>query len=273
MPQRLGMALGPDYSVLAELGRGGFAVVYAVRDLKLNRYLAVKVMRPEIFGAPTAAERFRREAKVVAQLDHPNILPIIFAGEGAGLAYFVMPRVHGDTLHRHLEREAPLRIGECIRIFKELASGLAYAHDQGVVHRDVKPANIMLDQHGRVLLLDFGVAKSLSADGGSLSFTGAVIGTPEYMSPEQASGSRALDHRSDIYSLGVIAFEMLTGTLPFTGRSVQEILSKQASAVAPNVREFRSETPPAFGAAVTRCLERDADRRWANAADAVRFVG
>ena len=272
LAERLAAALGSDYAVLGELGRGGFAVVFSVRDHRLNRYLAVKVMRPELFTAPVARERFRREAELVAQLDHPNVLSVTFSGEAAGISYFAMPRVHGETLQRLLGREQALAIATAARVFKGLADGLAYAHERNVVHRDVKPANILVDKGGDPLLLDFGVAKGLSKDGSTLSFTGAVIGTPEYMSPEQASGSREIDRRSDIYSLGVVGFEMLTGTLPFTGGSVMDIAQKKNSSVAPNVRRFREEIPAAFAESIARCLERDPACRWETAYQASRAV-
>ena len=246
LAERLAAAMGSDYAVLGELGRGGFAVVFS--------------------------ERFRREAELVAHLDHPNVLSVTFSGEAAGISYFAMPRVHGETLQRLLGREQALAIATAARVFKGLADGLAYAHERNVVHRDVKPANILVDKGGDPLLLDFGVAKGLSKDGSTLSFTGAVIGTPEYMSPEQASGSREIDRRSDIYSLGVVGFEMLTGTLPFTGGSVMDIAQKKNSSVAPNVRRFREEIPAAFAESIARCLERDPACRWETADQASRAV-
>lgn len=267
LAERLARALGTDFTVLGELGRGGFAVVFSVRDQRLNRYLALKVMRPELFTSSVARERFHREAQFVAQLDHPHVLPVVFAGEQGGISYFAMPRVKGETLERRLERERPMALEDSVRIFRELALGLAYAHGKHVVHRDVKPANVLLDTVGKALLVDFGIAKGLSRDGGTLSFTGAVIGTPEYMSPEQASGSRSLDHRSDIYSLGVVAFEMLTGAQPFTAASPHELAHRKSRAVAPNVRHFRSEIPATLAEVVARALECDPDRRWQTASD------
>lgn len=266
--ERLAMALGPDYTVLGELGRGGFAVVYAVRDTRLGRYLAVKVMRPEFVAAPTVRERFLREARFVAQLDHPNILRVVFAGEGAGLSYFAMHRVRGESLRERLDRERPLPVAEAVRIFVGVARGLAYAHAHGVVHRDVKPGNVMLTADGRVLLLDFGIAKGLAADSASLSLTGAVIGTPEYMSPEQASGNRGVDHRSDLYSLGVVTFEALTGTLPFEGDTFGAVLARQISEPAPDLRTRRPDIPDQVALAIARCLVKDPSGRWQSAAEA-----
>ncbi|GBD32786.1 Serine/threonine-protein kinase PknB [bacterium HR33] len=269
VPERLAAALGPDYTIVGELGRGGFAVVYSVKDLRVNRYLAVKVMRPDLVASPTTVERFRREAQYVAQLDHPNILPVAFAGEAAGLVYYAMPRVRGITLRERLRQSGRLEIAQALEIFGAVAEALDHAHRRGVVHRDIKPANIMLEQSGRVLVLDFGIAKALSADGGSLSISGAIIGSAEYMSPEQASGSKNLDPRTDIYSLGVVGFEMLTGETPFEGDGMQQMLAKQVKE-APDVRQLRPETPGAFAHAISRCLMKDRRDRWPSALEAAR---
>lgn len=269
VPERLARALGPDHSVVGELGRGGFAVVYSVRDLRLNRYLAVKVMRPDLVASPQALERFRREARIAAGLDHPNILPVSFAGEAAGLVYYAMPRVRGQTLRERLRQDGLLPANEALRVFAAVGRGLQYAHEQGVVHRDVKPANIMLEHTGKVLVLDFGIAKALSVDGGSLSVSGAVIGSAEYMSPEQAAGSRDIDGRSDIYGLGVVGYEMLAGQTPFAGGEMLDVMKRQASKAPPDVRGRRSDAPPALAQAITRCLARDRDARWATAEAAV----
>lgn len=269
VPERLVRALGPDHSVVGELGRGGFAVVYSVRDLRLNRYLAVKVMRPDLVASPQALERFRREARIAAGLDHPNILPVSFAGEGAGLVYYAMPRVRGQTLRERLRQDGPLPVDEALRIFAAVGRGLHYAHEQGVVHRDVKPANIMLEHTGKVLVLDFGIAKALSADGGTLSISGVVIGSAEYMSPEQANGSRDIDRRSDIYGMGVVAYEMLAGQTPFSGGDMVAVVKRQAAGKVPDVRGRRPDTPPACAQAITRCLARDREARWSTADQAV----
>lgn len=267
VPERLARALGADYSIVGELGRGGFAVVYSVRDQRLSRYLAVKVMRPDLVASPQAVERFRREARIAASLDHPNILAVSFAGEAAGLVYYAMPRVRGQTLRERLRQDGPLPVREALRVFAEVGRGLDYAHEHDVVHRDVKPANIMLEQTGKVLVLDFGIAKALSADGGTLSVSGAVIGSMEYMSPEQASGSRDIDGRSDIYSLGVVGYEMLAGETPYQG-DLAQVAARQAG-VPPDVRGKRSDAPPAFARSITRCLARDRGARWPNVKEAV----
>jgi len=271
VPERLAQALGADHSVVGELGRGGFAVVYSVRDLRLNRYLAVKVMRPDLVASPQALERFRREARIAAGLDHPNILAVSFAGEGAGLVYYAMPRVRGQTLRERLRQDGALPVDEARHIFAEVGKGLHYAHQQGVVHRDVKPANIMLEHSGKVLVLDFGIAKALSADGSTLTVSGVVIGSAEYMSPEQAEGSKDIDRRSDIYSLGVVGYEMLAGQTPLAGEDLSKVLAKRhAGAPPPDVRGKRADTPPEFAQALTRCMAPGRDARWATAAEAVR---
>jgi serine/threonine-protein kinase len=243
-----------------------------VRDSRLNRYLAVKVMRPDLFTAQGAVERFRREARLVAQLDHPNVLPVTFAGEGEGLVYYAMPRVKGVTLREHLRTERRLPVGLATHIFTEVARGLDHAHAHGVVHRDVKPANIMLEHAGKVLLLDFGIAKALSSDGTSTTTSGMVIGSAEYMAPEQAAGSREVDARSDIYGLGVVGWEMLAGRVPFPGDGVQQLVVKQSVEAAPDVRTARPEVPEPVARAIARCLMRDPAARWSSAAKAAAGI-
>jgi eukaryotic-like serine/threonine-protein kinase len=269
LPERLARALGADYTIGGELGRGGFAVVYSVRDQRLSRYLAVKVMHPDLVSSSQGLERFRREARIAASLDHPNILPVSFAGEAAGLVYYAMPRVRGQTLRDRLRQDGALPVTDALRIFAEVGHGLHYAHEHGVVHRDVKPANIMLEDTGKVLVLDFGIARALSVDGGSLSVTGAVVGSIEYMSPEQANGARDLDRRTDIYSLGIVGYEMLAAETPYHGD-----LGRVAApvAVAPDVRTKRADTPPALARTIARCLEWRREARWATAAEAVAAV-
>jgi serine/threonine-protein kinase len=271
--ERLAAALGSDYSLIGELGRGGFAVVYSVRDRARNRYLAVKVMRPSLLTAKSLKERFRREAELVSRLDHPNILPLLFTGKGSGLDYYAMPRVQGHSLREQLDREGKLPVKEALRVFGELARGLEYAHRNGVVHRDVKPANIMLDRKGRVSILDFGVAKALTVRGGTISITGEVVGTAEYMSPEQAQGVTDVDHRCDIYSLGVLGWEMLTGEVPFLGDTVHDTLRMHVKHPIPDVRGKRPDTPPAFASTLRRCMAKEPDERWPDAGSAARAAG
>jgi serine/threonine protein kinase len=271
--QRLQAALGSNYQILGELGRGGFAIVYSARDLRLNRYLAVKVMRPDLVASPPVVERFHREAQFAAGLDHPNIVAVTFAGEGEGLVYYAMPRVRGLTLKETLKRNGPLPVPQFLRIFGNLATGLDHAHAQNIVHRDVKPGNIMIDESGKALLLDFGIAKALSAQGGKLSITGQIIGSLEYMSPEQAGGTRDLDARSDIYSLGIVAYEMLTGNPPFDAGTIQQFVALHQTQDPPDVRDKRPDVPHRVATAIHRCLKKAPADRWWSAGEAARAAG
>ncbi len=267
LSQRLRQALGPDFEVLGELGRGGFAMVYSVRDKKHDDLIAVKVMRPDLMVS-VALERFRREAEFAMNLQHPNILSVLFTEHRHGMAYYAMPRVAGKPLDRHLRAGGPLSIAETSRILRDIALGLAYAHEHGVVHRDIKPSNIMVEHSGKALILDFGIAKALSADGGSISVSGEIIGSAHYMSPEQASDSKAIDHRSDIYSWAVVGFEMLAGHPPFEGKTVRQVMHKQLNAAVPDVREFRPDTPDQLAEALFKCMQKAPSARWSSIRDA-----
>lgn len=265
IPQRLQEALGPKFTVIGELGRGGFAVVYSVRDTKRGHYLAVKVMRPDLMPSKRMMERFRREAQFISQLDHPNILPVLFTGKDQGLVYYAMPRVRGPTLRERLDTDGALPVEDVRRIGAAIASGLAHAHERNVIHRDVKPANIMLEDGHNVRILDFGIAKALSAEGGTLSVTGEIIGSAEYMSPEQATGSRTMDRRSDIYSLGVVLFEMVTGKPPYRGANFHDIMVQHVADPVPDPREVRPDAPETIAGAIMRALAKEPDARWADA--------
>ena len=270
--ERLARALGAGYALEGELGHGGFAMVFAARDRQLDRDVAVKVLRPELAGMPDLRTRFRREAEAAARLRHPHLLPIYSVGEDDELVYFVMPRVQGESLKARLARERRLAIDVARRILIEAAGALGVAHRAGLVHRDVKPDNIMLEtEEARVLLMDFGIAKVVGRNSG-LTQTGSVVGTPHYMSPEQASGDHTIDHRSDLYSLGVVGFEMLTGAVPFDADSTAAILVKHVTAEAPSVSRARPECPPDLAAAITRCLLKDPAERWNSAGDLVRAL-
>ncbi|MGD2136342.1 MAG: serine/threonine-protein kinase [Gemmatimonadales bacterium] len=271
--ERLQRALGSGYSLIGELGRGGFAVVYSVRDVARGRYLAVKVMRPSLLTSSHLRERFRRETELASRLDHPNILPVVFTGKGQGLVYYAMPRVRGDTLRERIDREGPLAMEEAHRVFEQVARGLAHAHERSVAHRDVKPANILLDRQGTVGLVDFGIAKALAVKGGTISITGEVVGTPEYMSPEQAEGKGNVDSRCDIYGLGVVGYEMLVGDVPYRGETVHDTLALHLNAPVPDVRARRAEVPPAFAAAIARCLAKKPRERWETADEAAAAAG
>ncbi len=264
--QRLQRALGSQYTLGDLIGRGGFAEVYAAHDLRLKRHVAVKTLRYDLHASTVLLERFQREAEAMAQLRHPNVMPIYTVGEGEGLAYFVMPLVRGDTLGQRIKRNGPLPIALAQRIVHETASALDHAHGVGTVHRDVKPENILLEgDAARVLVTDFGIARAAEARGDSLTGTGIILGTPDYMSPEQASEEREVDHRSDIYSLGVVAYQMLTGELPFRASTLQGLVVKLITEEAPSVSQRRKDCPPDLEALVARCLAKEPDDRFASA--------
>ena len=265
LQSRLRRALGDAYEVRGLLGRGGFAAVYSAIEVGLKRDVAVKVLRPELAVDPAMRQRFRREAEAVARLRHPRIVPIYSVGEGGGLAWYVMPLIAGPSLKQHLEKIGRLPIADARRMLLEAAEGLAVAHRAGIVHRDIKPDNLLLDAaDARVLLTDFGIAKALGGTVQTLTETGVVIGTPQYMSPEQAGGE-ATDARSDVYSLGVVAYQLLTGELPFEAGTVAALLVKQLVAEAPSVLRKRPDCPSDLAAAVMRCLAKDPQDRWASA--------
>lgn len=264
--QRLQLALGDGYEVRELLGRGGFGLVFTAFDKRLKRDLAIKVLRMELAQSSNFMDRFEREAMTAAQLRHPNIVPIYSIGEKDGLAYIVMPLIKGETLRALLERDGPLPMSETCRILEDAASALAAAHSVGLIHRDIKPDNIMLEgPERRVLLMDFGIAKMLSASDANLTGTGVLIGTPLYMSPEQGSGDRDVDQRSDIYTFGVVAYHMITGKPPFGGTSGADLIRQHVLTPATDVRMFRPTVPPALANAVMRCLQKDRSKRWQTA--------
>jgi tRNA A-37 threonylcarbamoyl transferase component Bud32 len=275
--ERLARALQPTLRLGRLIGRGGFAEVYAAWDEQLKRDVAVKVLRYDLAQHETLITRFRREAEAVAQLQHPNIVPIYGIGDGEGLVYFTMPLVRGETLARHLERVPLPRLDEVRRILVAVADALHAAHRAGIVHRDIKPENIMLEgEDDRVLVMDFGIAKAAASDDRTLTAAGMVVGTPQYMSPEQASGEGRVDARSDIYSLGVVAYQMVTGRVPFGGGSAIGVLIRHATERPPPIANLRPECPPGLASAITRCLEKDPALRWQTSAefrDAVRAGG
>jgi len=270
---RLAQALGSAYTLEGEIGRGGMGVVFNARDERLKRRVAVKVLPPELAFREEVRLRFLREAETAARLSHPHIVPIHSVGEGAdGLVYFVMAYVDGESLGAKLKRRGRLPPDEARRIMLETADALGAAHALGIIHRDVKPDNILLEgSRGRVVVTDFGIAKALSSSSGSatLTATGVAIGTPHYMSPEQAAGDREIDGRSDIYSLGVVAYQTLAGELPFQAPTVPGILMKQITERAPLVSDKRPDVPEDLTACVMRSLEKDPEDRWPTA-DALR---
>jgi tRNA A-37 threonylcarbamoyl transferase component Bud32 len=268
---RLAEALGDAFTIEGEIGRGGMGVVYRARDERLQRRVAIKVLPPELAFQQDIRERFTREAQTAARLSHPHIVPIHTVGEGSGLVYFVMGYVDGESVAARIRRRGRLPAEEVRRIMRETADALSAAHALSVIHRDIKPDNILLEgTRGRVMVTDFGIAKALSAaSGATLTGVGVAIGTPAFMSPEQAAGERDIDGRSDLYSLGVVTYQMLTGELPFNAPSVAGILMKQITEPAPDLRRKRPDIPEDLALAVARCLEKDPSNRWPTA-DALR---
>jgi serine/threonine protein kinase/tetratricopeptide (TPR) repeat protein len=262
---RLRAALADRYAIDRELGHGGMATVYLAQDLKLGRPVAIKVLRREI-AAALGPERFLREIEIAARLTHPHILSLHDSGEANGFLYYVMPFVDGQSLRDRLNHEPQLPLVEALRISRAVAEALAYAHSHGVVHRDVKPENILLSGE-TVLVADFGIARALSVAGGeNLTETGMAVGTPFYMSPEQAAGQRQIDGRSDVYGLGCVVYEMLAGSPPFSGPSAQAILARHALDPVPPLRTIRPELPAAVDQAVGKALAKAPADRFATAA-------
>lgn len=256
--------LGGQYRLIRLLGRGGMGAVYLARDLSLDREVAIKVVRTAS-DERAMHERFRREARTAARLSHPNIVPLYAFGEVEGMPYFVMGYVRGEALADRLHRDGKIPEDEARRILAEIADGLDHAHRQGVVHRDVKPDNVLLDdESGRALLTDFGVAKGVGKSE-TLTQYGSVVGTPQYMSPEQAAGRADIDGRSDIYSLGVMAYAMLAGRLPFDGSSAADVLSKQITQEPAPLASMAPTVSDATAQAVQRCLAKDPAARWQDA--------
>lgn len=268
---RLSEALGSAFTIEGEIGRGGMGVVYRARDEKLKRRVAIKVLPPELAFQPEIRARFTREAETAARLSHPHIVPIYTVGEGNGLVYFVMGYVDGESLAGRLKRRGKLPVEEVRRIMKEVADALSAAHAMSVIHRDIKPDNILLDgTRGRVMVTDFGIAKAMSGgSGATLTSAGVAIGTPQYMSPEQAAGEKEIDGRSDLYSLGIVSYQMLTAELPFNAPTVAGVLMKQITEMPPPLEPKRPDAPEDLTLAVMRCLEKDPENRWPSA-DALR---
>lgn len=265
---RLQEALGADYVVESEIGEGGFAHVFAVTDRKLGRRIAVKLLRPEFTANRASVQRFIREAESAAKINHPHILPIFFVGEKAGLVYFAMPLVEGETLDSKLRREGQFPEAEVVRLGAEIAEALAEAHSHGLVHRDVKPQNVMLQgAKKRALVMDFGIAKAAAGSGEKLTGTGVIIGSPHYMSPEQAGGDPEVDLRSDIYSLGIVLWEMLAGEVPFDGPSTQGILIQHLTQSVPAIRVKRPNVSAALAKVMARCTEKKKEDRFQTAAE------
>ncbi len=257
---RLSAALADRYAIERELGAGGMATVYLAQDLKHERQVALKVLRPEL-AAAIGPDRFLREITTTANLRHPHILPLYDSGEAEGFLFYVMPFVEGESLRDRLNREKQLPLDDALRIAREVADALSYAHQRGVIHRDIKPENILLEA-GHAVVADFGIAKAVSAAGGDrLTETGLAIGTPLYMSPEQASGEQDLDGRSDLYALGCVLYEMLAGQAPFTGPTAESLIHQHLAAEPRPITQIRPAVPAELAGVVQRALAKNpADR-------------
>ena len=258
---RVQSAVGKAYRVETELGGGGMSRVFLAEEVGLERKVVVKVLPPEM-AAGVNAERFRREILLAAKLQHPHIVPLLTAGSGGDLLYYVMPFIQGESLRARIAREGELPVGQAARILRDVADALAYAHRQGVVHRDIKPDNVLLAE-GHAVVTDFGVAKAVESSTGESSLTslGVALGTPAYMSPEQAAADPHVDHRADIYALGAMAYELLTGRPPFTGGTPQSVLAAHVTQAPDHVSMHRATVPPTLAEAVMRCLaKKPADR-------------
>jgi TPR repeat protein len=267
--RKLQRALGPGYELQERIGAGGFAEVFRARDLRLKRDLAVKVLRPDLGLSPELLQRFRREAETIATLRNAHIVPVYDVGEAEGLAYIIMPLISGESLRAVLDRDGAMPATEVRRILREAAQGMAAAHDAGVIHRDIKPENIMLEgRDKRVLLMDFGISKAVGAaeddPGQTLTTTGIIIGTPQYMSPEQACGDKSIDARSDQYSLAVVGYRMLAGALPFEGESTRAVLYQQLVAEPPPIAAKVPGVPPGLAAAIQKAMAKEPTERFAN---------
>jgi len=257
---RLRAALADRYAIEREIGRGGMATVYLAQDLKHGRHVALKVLRPEL-AATLGAERFLREIRVAAKLNHPHILPLLDSGDAGNTLFYAMPLVEGESLRARLKREGQLSLEALRRLVEDVGSALDYAHRQGVIHRDIKPENILF-HHSEPMVADFGIALAVTEAGGErLTETGLSIGTPQYMSPEQVSGDKRVDARSDIYALGCVLYESLVGEPPFTGPSAMAVMARQVTDPVRPITTVRPDVPQPMIAAVTRALAKTpADR-------------
>jgi serine/threonine protein kinase len=271
--ERLADALGPKFEVRDLLGRGGFAEVYEVHDRQLHRRLAVKVLRPDLAWTQGMLQRFEKEARALASLSHPNILPIHFVGDRGGLVYYAMPYVEGTSLGDILRAEGPLDPERATNLIRPILQALAHAHEKGMIHRDIKPDNIIVDrQSGRPLLVDFGIVKQ-EGDGPGSTLSGFVVGTPTYMSPEQALGQANVDHRSDIYALGGVLFHLVTGTPPFEGDTSQEVIGRHISHPVPIPSAVNARVPVWLSDVIAQALAKRPEHRFQSAlemADALR---
>ena len=257
----LAEALSGRYVIEREIARGGMATIYLARDLQRDEQVAVKVMSPRLTTV-LGTERFLREIQIAGQMSHPYIVPLYDSGNTGGVLYYIMPYVQGESLHERLDREKHLSLEEALRITRDVAAALGYAHGLGVLHRDVKPENILL-AGGHALVADFGLARAIGASGyHRLTQTGIIVGTAYYLSPEQLREDRDLDQRADIYSLGCLLYEMLTGGPPYTGPSLKELVTRIIRSPVPSVRRLHPSVPAAVDAAISRALAKSAADRF-----------
>jgi serine/threonine protein kinase len=270
-------ALGADYTISRELPRGGMSRVFVATENALGRQVVIKVLSPEL-AATLSADRFKREISLAARLQHPHIVPLLSAGQAGRHLYYTMPLVAGESLRERISRERPMAIGNVLRILEEISRALAYAHEEGIAHRDIKPENVMFF-HGQAVVLDFGIGKALqsaavdgSTESARITMPGTSLGTPTYIAPEQAAGDPALDHRADLYALGVVAYEMLTGHPPFASRSPQAVMAAHANQAPEPITPRRRDTPRHLEAIVMKCLEKRPDDRPASGHEIARAL-
>jgi eukaryotic-like serine/threonine-protein kinase len=271
LPEQLQQSFKGTYELVRTLGAGGMATVYLAHDLRHGRDVALKVLHPDL-GSALGPERFQREIRLAARLQHPHILTVLDSGENAGRLWFTMPFVEGESLRDRLIRERQLPVADAVRIAMQAAQALQYAHQHGVIHRDIKPENLLLTEDGNTLVADFGIARSLTPTGSRLTETGLTLGTPAYMSPEQASGESDIGALSDIYSLGIVLYEMLAGEPPFTGPTPAAVIAKRFTGTAPDVRQARPTVPEPIALAVAQALAIVPADRFASAADFARAL-
>ena len=269
--ERVRKALGDRYTVLAAVGRGGNASIFAGRD-PTGAQVAIKVLHPEL-AVSVAADRFLREIRYASQLNHPHIARLLDSGENDYLLWFVMPFVPGETLRQVVRRERMLPIDRAVRVATEVLDALAHAHEHGLAHRDIKPDNIVCSGESGAILVDFGIARAIATSGEDrVTRSGFVVGTEEYMSPEQAGGSPDIDGRTDIYSLGVVLFEALAGRPPFSAASAAAVLDMQQHAPPPDLRKLRRDVPRALSDTVMKSLAKAREARWQTASDMRRAL-
>src|SRR5438309_7374832 len=269
---RLQTAVGSAYRIDKELGGGGMSRVFVAEESALGRRVVIKVLPPDL-AAGVNVERFRREIQLAASLQHPHVVQLLTAGAADNLLYYVMPFIPGESLRAKLAREGELPVPEVVRILRDVVDALSYAHAQGVVHRDIKPDNVLITGKHAVVT-DFGVAKAVSASSGQSTLTslGVALGTPAYMAPEQAAADPHVDHRADLYAVGVLAYEMLTGVPPFAGDSPQQLISAHLTRPVERPERLRPSVPPAASALVMRCLEKRPADRWQSADELLRQI-